>query len=67
MVLRGIVLRLMHTGMQAFRQAVYIRPITLIAVSRSSILVKSIETCFGCLFWLSLLDILALVVYSSQV
>ena len=51
----------------AYRQAVYIRQIILLAVFRSSILVKSIETHFGRLIQSSLLDRLALVVYFSQV
>ena len=53
--------------MQAHRQAVYIRPIILRAVSQSSVLFKSIENRFGGLFQSIILDRIALVVYSSQV
>ena len=50
MVLRGSGCGLTHAVNQARRQAVYIRPIILRAVSRSIILVKSIQTRFGSLF-----------------
>ena len=61
----------MDLTMQARRQALYIRPIILRAISLGSlwlsILIKSIETRFGCLLYSSLLDILYWIFYYSKV